>query len=211
MRKRILTLFALAVLSALSCLASSSEAAFELGIAGDDGGIRSFFFAVGDYYRVPEPTVVAISNRRIPDDEVPVALFIAGRAHVDPSVVVDLRLSGLGWWDISVRYGIFADAYYVPVKAVKLGPPYGHAYGYYRNKPKSKWKAIKLSNADVVNLVNLRFMSDYHGIAPETVMQKRGGGAGFKSIHGDIEKSKGKGKTKGAGNGNHGKGKGKKK
>jgi len=189
----------------------SSHAALEMGIALGDEGIRSFYLAVGDYYRVPEPTVIAISKKRVRDDELPVVFFIAQRARVSPSVIVDLRLRGTSWWDISLRYGIGPEVYYVPVKVVKVGPPYGKAYGYYKKWPRHRWHEIRLVDADIINLVNLRFMSEYHALSPEYVMELRSGGSDFKTIHVKAEKEKkGKGPKEGKGNGNgkgHGKGK----
>lgn len=173
----------------LLSFALTAHAGFDIGISGDDSGIRGFHFAVGDYYRVPERTVVVIRERRLPDEELPVVFFIAGRARVEPAVIVDLRLRGVSWWDISVRYGLGADVYYLPVR-VHPGPPYGKAYGHYKKWPKHKWHKIKLADDDIVNLVNLRFISDYHGLAPERVIELRSGGAGFKTIYVQEEKAK---------------------
>ena len=56
--------------------------------------IGDFHVAVANYYRVPEREVIVLRERRIPDDEIPVALFIAQRAVVAPATIVDLRLRG---------------------------------------------------------------------------------------------------------------------
>src|SRR5688572_20158980 len=42
--------------------------------------IGDFHVAVANYYHVPEREVIVIRERRIPDDEIPVALFIARHA-----------------------------------------------------------------------------------------------------------------------------------
>jgi hypothetical protein len=49
-----------------------------------------------------------IKEKHIPDEELPVVLFIAGRAHVAPATVIDLRLSGKTWMDISPYFGLSA-------------------------------------------------------------------------------------------------------
>ena len=146
--------------------------------------IGDFHVAVANYYRVPEREVIVLRERRIPDDEIPVALFIAQRAAVRPATIVDLRLRGDSWWDISVRFGLEPDVYYVPV-AVTPGPPYGKAYGHYK-KPRNRWNTIVLSDADILNLVQLRFLSDHYGVPPEQIIELRRDQRDFLAIHVEV-------------------------
>ncbi|MBI4686432.1 MAG: hypothetical protein HY756_01395 [Nitrospirae bacterium] len=173
---------------------SAAETRLDIGASFTEEGITGFSFSVGEYYRIPEREVVIIRERGIPYEEIPVVLFIAGRARVSPAVIIDLRLGGRTWIDIILYYGIDPAVFYVPVKAVVKGPPYGKAYGYYRNKPRKEWKKIVLKDSDVVNLVNLRFISEYHGFPPEEVIRLRGEGRDFIVINDTVKKEK-KGKS----------------
>ena len=146
--------------------------------------IGNFHVAVANYYRVPEREVIVLRERRIPDDEIPVALFIAQRAVVAPATIVDLRLRGDSWWEISVRFGIEPEVYYVPV-AVTPGPPYGKAYGHYK-KPRNRWNTIVLADADIVNLVQLRFLSDHYRVPPERIIELRRDQRDFVAIHVEV-------------------------
>jgi hypothetical protein len=168
-------------------------------------GHNSFSLAIGDYYRVPESRVVYVRDHyRIRDEELPVVFFLASRAHVDPQVIIDLRIGHqMSWPDITFHYGLTPEIYYVPV--TRVGPPYGNAYGHYK-KHKKDYKKVVLVDDDVVNLVNLRFMSEYHGQAAEVVMDRRGRGERFvvmndefreeKRAHGDRDDDRGEGKVK---------------
>jgi len=147
--------------------------------------IGNFHVAVANYYQVPEREVIVIRERRIPDDEIPVALFIARHAGVPWGRVVDMRLRGDSWWNISVRLGVQPDVYYVPVTVVS-GPPYGRALGHYKNKHRKQWSTIVLTDADVVNLVELRFISEHYHVAPERVIELRERDVDFVTIHGDV-------------------------
>lgn len=166
----------------------------DLGISISDGKLRNFYLAVGDYYGVPAPQVVAVRNRyRLPDEELPVLFFLAARARVAPSVIMDLRLGGRSWLDISFQFGIDPNIFYVPVQVTRVGPPYGKAYGYYKKyQARRDWRKIALTDREVADLVNLRFMSDYHRISPESVMQRRARGEVFVSINDDFGKAKAK-------------------
>jgi hypothetical protein len=185
--------------------ASASAQSVSTGISISNGELRSFYLAVGDYYRVPESRVVYVKQHyRVHDEELPVVFFLASRAHVDPSVIIDLRYrQRMSWLNITFHYGLTPEIYYVPVQ--RVGPPYGNAYGHYK-KHKKDYKKVVLADADVVNLVNLRFMSEYHGVAAEVVMDQRGKGEKFvvindhyykeKGRHPDQDNDKGKGKGK---------------
>jgi hypothetical protein len=171
--------------------------------------VGDFHVAVANYYRVPEREVIVIRERRIPDHEIPVAFFIARHAGVPSSRIVDLRLRGDSWWDISVRFGLGAEVFYVPV-AVTPGPPYGRAYGHYM-KPRKQWNTIVLTDDDIVNLVELRFISEHYHVPPERVIAVRGRNADFVAVHAEVaghgkaarnDGGAGGGKGKGRGRGN---------
>ncbi len=189
----------------------------QVGISATDRGLQSFYLAIGEYYRVPEREVVVIRGRHIPDEEIPVVFFISQRAHVEPALIMNMRTRGQSWMDISLHFGLGSEVYYVPAREVS-GPPYGKAYGYYKNKPRNKWKAIRLSDGDIVNFVNLRFVTEHYGYDPPAVMRMRGEGKSFVVINDEVKtrshgrgkdyKGEGKGRGQGKGKGKHKGGKG---
>jgi hypothetical protein len=184
MRKSMFTLVFASSLVTLGPLAGADRA-FAQTPFSVSAHIGDFHVAVANYYQVPEREVIVIRERRIPDDEIPVALFIARHAGVPWTRVVDMRLRGASWWDISVRFGVAPEVYYVPV-AVAAGPPYGRALGHYKNKHRKQWSTIVLTDADVVNLVELRFLSDHYHVAPERIIEMRGRDRDFVAIHAEV-------------------------
>jgi hypothetical protein len=167
----------------------------DLGISIADVQLRSFYVAVGDHYRVPPRQVVDLRTRhRLLDEELPVVFFLAARAHVGPQAVIDMRLRKTSWLDIGLHYGLSPEIFFVPVATEKIGPPYGNAYGYYRKYGRSgDWRKVVLNDREVVDLVNLRFMSEYHGLAPDAIIGMRGRERSFVRIHDEIGKGKNKG------------------
>lgn len=174
--QRSIVVMALALGGVIAAKGADAQTAYSVSAS-----IGNFHVAVSNYYHVPEREVIVVRERRIPDDELPVVFFIAQRARVPVARIVDMRLRGDSWWDISVRFGLGADVYYVPV-AVRSGPPYGRAYGHYK-KPRKEWDTIALNDADVVNLVQLRFISEHYHVAPERVVEMRERNVDFVSIH----------------------------
>jgi hypothetical protein len=197
----------LIVLSLIPGTATAQDTRVDLGISVADGEIRSFYLAVSNYYRVPGEEVVAVKERyRFRNEELPVVYYLAAQAHVKPSVIIDLRMGHMSWLDISFRYGLTPEIFFVPLTTKKVGPPYGKAYGYYKKyHPNKEWKKVILSDDEIVDLVNLRFITEYHKLAPEKVIKMRGQGMKFVNINAEIQREKGKPKGK------HGKSKKKKK
>jgi hypothetical protein len=178
--------FVLAVLVLFPLAGPARAADMSFGISVGEEGIESFHLAVGDYFGAPEPTVVKVEKSSIPEEELPVVFFLARTAGVSPDAIVELRLRGLSWLDIALRFGQTAEIFYVPAPS----GPHGKAYGRYMGKPKKEWKKLKLSDSDVVNLVNLRFLSEQYGYSVEAIMDMREQGAGFVDIHGRVKEKK---------------------
>ncbi|MDD4855269.1 MAG: hypothetical protein PHU41_05445 [Sulfuricurvum sp.] len=148
---------------------------FDIGISGSDRGINGFSLSIGDYYRVPQQEVMLI-ERSIPRDEMSVVYFLARESHRDARYISDLRIRGGSWWDISLRLGLDPRTLYIVDSHRHSGPPYGEAYGY------SKGKRHHLRDAEIIELVNVRFLSDYHHISPDDVIDRRRGGERYNNI-----------------------------
>lgn len=158
-----------------------AEPQWNVGIQGGSKGIEGFHFSVGEFYRIPAREVVVVHDRGIDEEELPVVYFLAQRAHVAPAVIVDMRLGRMSWMDITMHFGLSPEIYYVP-----LSPPYGKAYGYYRHHPRHTWKRMRLHDDEIVNQVNLYFISRHYGYSPDRIMRYRSEGRGFIIIDHDI-------------------------
>jgi len=187
--------FAAALCAAAAGSRPASAAQVDLGISIADGRLRSFYVAVGDHYRVAPRLVVDYRTRyRLLDDELPVVFFLAARAHVPPQAVIDLRLGKRSWFAIALHYGLSPEIFFVPVRLERIGPPYGNAYGYYRKHGRAgDWRKLALSDREVMDLVNLRFLSEYHGVAADAVIGWRGEGRSFVAIHEEAGRGRSRG------------------
>ncbi len=169
-------------------------AQLEISLSADKDGIREFYLAIGEHYKAPEKEIVVVRERGISSDEIPVVFFIARKAKVDPETIINLRLKGKSWMNISLSFGLTAEVFYVESKK-DYGPPYGKAYGHFKNKPRKEWNIIRLPDGDIVNFVNLKFISDYHGYSTDEIIKMRSAGEKFVKINGKVKKTKGHGKA----------------
>jgi len=176
---------------ALPCMADSY---WNVGVSGGRSGLDGFSFSIGEYYGVPEREVIVIHDRGIYEEELPVVFYLARQAHVRPGYVVDLRLSGMSWMDITLYLGLVPDIYYVPVVIDRRWYPYGPHYRYYHHHPRGGWTRHDLDDRDIINQVNLRFMSERHHYAPEKIMRYRSEGRSFHDIDRYISRDQ-QGKT----------------
>ena len=174
MRKQIIIFFFLAFGSMLA--AAPAMAGINLGFSIGNGGLNNFFLSAGDYYAAPQREVVVV-QRGVPEDDAPVVFFLARRAHCSPVRIIRMRHRGYSWWRITMALRLNPDIYYVPVRDERMGPPYGRAYGFYRHSGPRY-----LTDPDVVNMVNLRFISSYYHVPPEQIIERRDRGEDFASI-----------------------------
>ena len=89
--------------------------------------------------------------------------------------------------DVSAHFGLTAESFYAPTKKTH-GPPYGKAYGYYRNKKRSEWASIQLDDSAIVHLTHVKFLSKHYGLTPDEVIEQQGKGAGLVGLHASVKK-----------------------
>jgi hypothetical protein len=141
--------------------------------------------ALHDSLGLPEPTIVRLLERGLPEPELPAVGLIAQRAHVPVTRVADLRLRGMAYNDIALHVGAGPEIFYVPFVR-DPGPPYGKAWGYYRNSPKARWRAIRLSDADAIYASNVLLVNRRYAVPVDRIVEMQRGGRSFESIHRDL-------------------------
>jgi len=165
------------------------------GVVLGGDGVQEFHLALSQHYSVPRETVVVIHERNIPHGHLPVVFFLAQRAKVSPEAIVSLRLSGKSWIGVAMHFGLNATIFHVPV-AGDYGPPYGRALGHFKNRKRSAWASIQLTDSDVVHLVNVKFCSKHYGYAPDEVIKLWRKGDSFLTLNSRVKARWAKGKAK---------------
>lgn len=132
---------------------------------------EAYFRTVGDHFRVPLREVAILSDWDLEPQEIPVVLFVASRAGVSPDVVVGLRKGGRLWIDVARRFGVEGGAFHV---ALPEGAPLGglaETLGHLRRQPLRHWRDLRLTDADLTALVNLRVLSDQLDVELDHVLR----------------------------------------
>lgn len=176
------SMIALLALFAALLITPRTQAGVDIGLSLDEDGIKSFHLAIGEHYGVKEKEVIVVRERKIPDEDLPVVFFLAKHAGVTHDVIVRLRLGGSSWMQIATSYSLGADLFYVDFDR-DPGPPYGKAWGRYKKHKRSEWHKVRLVDADIINLVNLKFAVAHYGCSPYDVVKMRAKGNGFAKFH----------------------------
>jgi hypothetical protein len=165
--------------------AGTAKADLKVGMSVGNEGSSDFYLAMSEYNRVPERVLIGVRDRGIPDEQIPVVMFIAARAQVAPDVIVKMRHRHMSWMEIAAHFRLGVDAFYVPLNGNLSGTVYERPYRFFK-QDRRHWNRIHLTDEDVVNLVDLKFVSDYHGYRPDDVIRFRANGRNFVNIHNDI-------------------------
>ena len=153
------------------------------GVVLDRDGLRYFHLAIGDHYGVPYERVRRSHTHHVRYDELPVVFLLAREAEVSPETVLALRARGWSWIEVTVHLGI-APTLFVSHLPRRAGPPYGRAHGYWRNRGAPH--AHRLSDREVVDFVNVRFLSESLHHPVDRIITSRDRGASYLEIHASL-------------------------
>jgi hypothetical protein len=145
----------------------------------DPGNDTQVFLHVSNMaYQPPRAQVREVYPRlKAPESEFPVVLFLANEANVSLSVVWNLKMKGLTWVQVMSSLGVPPQRVFVEMPR-DPGPPYGKAYGHWKNHPKER---VVLTDDDVFYWVNVRSMARYFGVEPSVVAGWRDSGRTWKN------------------------------
>jgi hypothetical protein len=192
----------LAALAALVLCVPQAKAAIDVafGASVNVNDNTSLFFGVSSRYFDREPRIVESWSQRVTNpDDLSVLMFLSARSGRSLDAVFALRRTGLSWWDVSIRLGVPADVWFVPVQ--RPGPPYGKAYGHWRKHGRDS-RAYRIDDRSCRDLVAVRMMHDYYGIPVERAMDMRRDGRRIDNLVSDEYRTR-HGKNNKGGNGGH--------
>jgi len=175
----------------------------------------NLFFAINSrYFDHDHARVVDLGARYRNPDDLSVVLFLSRHSGRNTAEIVALRSKGLSWWEVGLRLGVPADAYFVRVDR-DPGPPYGNAYGHWK-KHRHNARAFALSDVEVRDLVAVRMIHEYYGVPVEVAMSRRAAGGDLRALlTAEYHERHGKGHavatSRSGGNKGHGKAGGKNK
>ncbi|MCE5300212.1 MAG: PAS domain-containing protein [Spirochaetia bacterium] len=146
---------------------------------------EGYYTAVREYCRVQDSDIAEVRRYTIPDEQMPIVFFMASKAGVEPIRVIKMRNRGFSWQKIAKKLGLGPDVFYVAVHGRVNHEIFGPLYLKY-DRPRNDWRHIVLTDDDIYNWVNLRFICEHYGYTPERVIGMRGPKIGYIHINDNI-------------------------
>jgi hypothetical protein len=153
---------------------------------GKSGGLNGYHLSMGNYFNVPEKEILRCGRRHVLEEELPVVFFLAQKAGKTPGTIVNLHNRGMSWMRIAQHFNLGPRAFYVSAGGEVKKSPYQKVYEYYQGNRSH----IQLSDADVVNMVNLKFMANHYGHDPLEIILMRSKGKTFPDIDDTFRQEK---------------------
>jgi hypothetical protein len=133
---------------------------------GDDA--RFFLNLTNRHYAPPQPVAVDVVGRCAhPADDFPVIMLLAEASGWRPADILRLRLEGRTWSAIFVRTRVSHDILFAGLDR-DPGPPYGKAWGHWKNHHGPK-KKLAFDDDQIVALAKLQTVSAYYRVSPYRV------------------------------------------
>ncbi len=146
----------------------------------------NYHLALQDYFKVSEQQVADAKTTGITDEELPVVFFMAQRNNLGPESVTNVHSSGLNWMQVAYHFRLNPLVFYTYLTFDTSHTPFEKVYGEYKNRQ----NPFNMTDADLINLANLKFLSEYYGRDPKDIIQRRASGKTFAEINEDYWRNK---------------------
>jgi hypothetical protein len=140
---------------------------------------ESFYRAVSKFYRIGRDQLREVAAGAASLEELATLCHLARHAGLEAAEIVRLRGAGLSWTGLVSLLHLSRESFYVPLGRSRLAAP-GASY---RKEARQAWATADLTDPDIVNLVNLKFLCEYYGCPPEHVIALRSMGWSFAAMH----------------------------
>ncbi len=165
-------------------------AAAALMAVGASASEEDYFSAVASYYNSTDNVVDYLINTELAIDEIPVTLYIANLAETSPEKIVKQRDEGDSWMEIVRNHDLDAGVFYYMVVGDLNSEMYTPPFERFKTTLRINWNRIELTDNEIVNLVNLKFIYSHNDYSVYEVIALRDSGKDFVTINDRIRKSK---------------------
>ncbi len=149
-----------------------------------------FSAALAAYYGVTPEEVSVVWETEISSEEIAVVLRVAQLSNTSAVNIGTLRVRGDSWQDIMNIRNVGCGSFYMMVAGNVESGLYTPILAKFDSVPETKWDTIDLTNDEIVNLVNLKFLSSQHDFSAFKIMEMRDAGKTFVEISANSKAAK---------------------
>lgn len=142
-----------------------------------------FYSAVSQHFQVGPQQVRQLVDGGLPPEDVVVLYYIAEHSLRQPGQLLADRKAGRSWRDVAIAAGLQPESFYYPISYSR--GPFVNVYALYHQLPRDRWSwdRLQLTDGDIENLVNLRFLAAFGGRSMPDVQRLRAQGYDYVTIH----------------------------
>lgn len=129
--------------------------------------------AVSSYFGVPMKAAKAALTDGLKADELPVLFLISTNANASLKDAIAKRKDGQPWYKIAEAYGVKTSHFYVHLSKEPIGDGFIKLFKKFEGLSRTEYDMVKLSDVDLINLANLRFMYKHYNYSQHLIMTWR--------------------------------------
>jgi hypothetical protein len=151
---------------------------------------EDYYTAVSMYFQVSRDTIVDLVKLEIPDVDIPVTIFIAQENTVAPHRIAEVRIKGDSWMDIIRGRGMSPEVFYFLLVGEFDSKTYSPIFAKFDTTARSQWKHLILTDGEIQDMVNLKFIYRHYDYSVFEVMAFRDNGRDMVAINSIIAAKK---------------------
>jgi hypothetical protein len=149
-----------------------------------------YYKAVATHFNVSADTMEALMEMDLEDEDLPVVLFLAGHNKTGPTRIAGLRAKGESWMSIMENRVISPSVFYFILAGKIESKTFAPIFARYDSIPDKKWHEMSLSDDEIRDIVNLKFIYSYHDYSVFEVMKMRDLGKSYLKINFQVKQKK---------------------
>lgn len=151
---------------------------------------KDYLTALALYYQISDSEISDLLKLKLELEDLPVLVFIAKKTKITPEKIAKFREQGDSWQDIIKMRTLDPGIFYIMITGEIKSKIYNLILTKFKTIPESNWKKIQLTDDEIINLVNLRFICSHHDYTVYDVMAMREYGKDFAGINYQVALNK---------------------
>jgi hypothetical protein len=151
---------------------------------------EDYYTALSKYFEIQHDSVLQLVDLGISSIDIPVTIIVARDNKVTSHRIAEVRRAGNSWMDILTARGVSPEIFYFLLMGEIESKTYTPIFAKFDTTAKSQWESIILSDGEIRDLVNLKFIYSHYDYSVFEVMKLRDSGVGFVEINSLVAQKK---------------------
>lgn len=148
---------------------------------------KEYYAALSAHFGVEADSLAALLELELDIKDLPVVLFLSQINKTGPSRIAGLRAKGESWMKIIENRVISPSVFYFMLTGEIESQTFAPIFAEYKALPERRWGEIVLTDDEICDMVNLKFIYSYHDYSVFEVMKMRDLGKSYPEINYQVK------------------------